>query len=173
MYDYNLDYVKEISGMSEQEADSYVKYFSKLPIKVKIESYKLQTDFARQNRDRFIKEFASEFYFAMHLLALKAMKKIETAQAMKTTINLEDAEKLHKLRVERIKAGRGKKESRKAMLIKEKYFEEIKRLYQQDGLSWREISEYLKKYHKVKISHGYIQQKFMEALLYEEIIEDK
>ena len=168
MYDYNLDYIQKIIGISENEAESLTKYYAKLPIKVKIESYKLQTDYSRQNKPLFAKEYASEFYFAMHLLALKAMKRIETAQATKDTLSLEEAEKLHNLRIERIKAGRGKKDSKKAKLVKEKYFEEIKKLYLEDGLSWREISEYIAKYHKTKISHGYIQQKFNEAIFYEE-----
>ncbi|PLX66689.1 MAG: hypothetical protein C0602_11530 [Denitrovibrio sp.] len=168
MYDYNLAYIKEITGITESEAESLSKYYAKLPIKVRIESYKLQTDYARQNKPLFNKEYASEFYFAMHLLALKAMKRIETAQATKDSLTLEEAGKLHQIRLERIKAGRGKKDSRKAKLVKEKYFEEIKKMYMEDGLSWREISEYIDKYHKTKISHGYIQQKFNEAMFYEE-----
>ncbi|PLX69978.1 MAG: hypothetical protein C0603_03310 [Denitrovibrio sp.] len=168
MYDYNLEYIHEITGITEDEAESLTKYYAKLPIKVKIESYKLQTDYSRQNKPLFDKENASEFYFAMHLLALRAMKRIETAQATKDTLSLDEADKLRKLRIERIKAGRGKKDSKKAKLVKEKYFEEIKKMHMEDGLSWREISEYIAKYRKIKISHGYIQQKFNEAIFYEE-----
>jgi len=168
MYKYDLDYVNEITGIATKEADSLVKYFSKLPESVRIESFKLQTDYARQNKVQFDKERSAEFYYAMHLVALRAMKRVETAQATKDALNEEEALKLHKLRMERIKAGRGKKDSRKARLIKETLFHEIKNMYYSEGLSWREISEYIAKYHKTKISHGYLQQKFNEAMLYEQ-----
>jgi hypothetical protein len=167
MYEYNLDYIKEITGICADEAESLTKYFAKLPIKIRIETFKLQTDYVRQNRDKLNKEFAAEYYYAMHLLALRSMKRIESGSALKQELTQFEAAKIHKIRVERIKAGRGKKESKKAMLIKDKYLEEIKKLYLEDGLSWREISEYLAKHHKIKISHGYIQQKFTEAMMYE------
>ncbi len=168
MYKYNFAYIKELTGIDTKEADSLVKYYSKLPENVRIESFKLQTDLSRQNKDNFNKEYASEFYYAMHLLALRAMKRIETAQATKDSLSEEEALKLHKLRIERIKAGRGKKDSKKARLIKETLFHEIKNMYYNENLSWREISEYIAKYHKTKISHGYLQQKFNEAMLYEQ-----
>lgn len=170
MYNYDADYVLELTGISVQEAESLTKYYAKLPFKVQAESYKLQTDFARQNKSKQDKEHMSEFYFGMHLLALRAMKRIETAQATKDALTEEEALKLHKLRIERIKAGRGKKDSKKARLVKETYFEEIKEMYVNEKLSWREIADYLAKYHKVRISHGYLQQKFNEAMLYD--IED-
>jgi len=163
-----MDYIQELTGITMKEAESLTKYFAKLPIKVQIEAIKMQTDYARQNKDQFNKDFSSEFYYGMLLIALRSMKRVETAQATKDSLSEEEAEKLHKIRVERIKAGRGKKESRKALLIKEKLFEQIKKLYYDEGLSWREISEYIAKYHKTKISHGYIQQKFTEAMMYEE-----
>lgn len=168
MYEYNLNYVKEITGINGDEAESLTKYFSKLPIKIRIETFKLQTDFARQNSDKLKKEYSSEYYFAMHLLALRAMKRAESSSSLKQELTQEEAERLHKIRAERIKAGRGKRDSVKAMLVKVKYFDEIKKLYFEDNLSWRKISEYLGKYHKVKISHGYVQQKFNEAMMYEE-----
>lgn len=168
MYEYNLEYIKEITGIGTDEAESLIKYYAKLPIKIRIETFKLQTDFTRQNRDKLRKECSSEYYYAMHLLALRAMKRAESASALKQELTEYEAAKIHKIRVERIKAGRGKRESKKAMLIKDKFLEEIKKLYLEDGLSWREISEYLAKHHKIKISHGYIQQKFNEAMMYED-----
>jgi len=144
MYDYDIAYVQQLTGIAKSEANSLVKYFSKLPESVRIESFKLQTDYARQHKDQFDKERSAEFYYAMHLVALRAMKRVETAQATKDALNEEEALKLHKLRMERIKAGRGKKDSRKARLIKETLFHEIKNMYYNDGLSWREISEYMR-----------------------------
>jgi len=168
MYKYDTEYIKELTGISTAEANSLVKYYSKLPENVRIESFKLQTDLARQNKDKFDKEKASEYYYGMHLLALRAMKRIETAQATKDSLNEEEALKLNKIRIERIKAGRGKKDSKKARLIKETLFHEIKNMYYNEGLSWREISDFIAKYHKTRISHGYLQQKFNEAMLYEQ-----
>jgi predicted ATP-dependent protease len=168
MYDYDMAYVKQLTGIDESEADSLVKYYSKLPGNVRMEAFKLQTDLGRQNKESFDKEHNAEFYYAMHLLALRAMKRIETAQATKDSLTEEEALKLNKIRIERIKAGRGKKDSRKARLIKETYFHEIKNMYFNENMSWREIAEFMSKYHKTKISHGYLQQKFNEAMLYEQ-----
>lgn len=168
MYDYDMTYIKQLTGIDESEADSLVKYYSKLPGNVRIEAFKLQTDLSRQNKEGFEKERASEYYYGMHLLALRAMKRIETAQATKDSLTEEEALKLNKIRIERIKAGRGKKDSKKARLIKETLFHEIKNMYHKEGLSWREISDFIAKYHKTRISHGYLQQKFNEAMLYEQ-----
>jgi len=167
MYKYDTDYIVEITGISVQEAESLLKYFAKLPVNVQIEAIKLQTDFARQNKKDFDKEHGPEYYYAMLLVALRSMKRIETAQATKDSLSEEEAEKLRKIRIERIRAGRGKKASKKEIFIKEKMFEEIKKMRMEEGLSWREISEYIAKYHKTKISHGYLQQKFSETMLYE------
>lgn len=168
MYKYDSDYIQELTGIGTAEADSLVKYYAKLPENVRIESFKLQTDLSRQNKDKFDKDHASEYYYGMHLLALRAMKRIETAQATKDSLTEEEALKLNKIRIERIKAGRGKKDSKKARLIKETLFHEIKNMYYNEGLSWREISDFIAKYHKTRISHGYLQQKFNEAMLYEQ-----
>jgi hypothetical protein len=168
MYKYDTVYVFELTGINTSEADSLVKYYSKLPGNVRIEAFKLQTDLARQNKEGFDKDRSSEYYYGMHLLALRAMKRIETAQATKDSLTEEEALKLNKIRIERIKAGRGKKDSKKARLIKETLFHEIKNMYYKEGLSWREIADFIAKYHKTRISHGYLQQKFSEAMLYEQ-----
>ena len=99
---------------------------------------------------------------AMLLLALASMKSLESAQAAKKALSDEEAEKITELRIKRILAGKNKgRESKTKHLIEIRFYEEIKNL-KDKGLTWRDIAEYIKKYHKKKISHGYLQQCFYQ-----------
>ena len=86
------------------------------------------------------------------------MKSLESAQGTKKALTDEEAEKITELRIQRIIAEKNKgRASQQKHLIEIRFYEEIKNL-KEKGLSWREIAIYIKKFHKKKISHGYLQQ---------------
>lgn len=51
---------------------------------------------------------------------------------------------------------KNKKLKKKAQWVEKRFFDLIKKL-RGDGLSWRDISDYLLKYHQKKISHQYLK----------------
>jgi hypothetical protein len=158
MQSYDMDYVYSLTGLSEPNRKRLINYYARLPEQTKIEAHKLQTDLIRQSRDKYDNARQQEFTYAMLLLALAKMKSLELAQTTKKALTDEEAGKITELRIQRILAAKNKgRESKQKHLIEIRFYEEIKNL-KEKGLSWREIAEYIKKYHKKKISHGYLQQ---------------
>jgi hypothetical protein len=163
-----IKYIFDITGIKEEEAESLNKYLAKLPLLLRMETYNAQIRAVKDcegdpDYDPF---FHTEYAYAQHLVAIRELRRLEMQQ-LNEQANSEDKAKLKKIRIERVKAGRGKKGSKKAKLIKETLFHEIKNMYYKEGLSWREIADFIAKYHKTRISHGYLQQKFNEAFLVE------
>ena len=159
---YDTAYVYSLTGLSEPNRKRLINYYARLPEQSRIEAHKLQTDLLRQKRDKYDNAKHQEFTYAMFLLALAGMKSLESAQAAKRALSDEEAEKITELRIKRILAGKNKgRESKTKHLIEIRFYEEIKNL-KDKGLTWRDIAEYIKKYHKKKISHGYLQQCFYQ-----------
>lgn len=160
MYQYDLDFVQNLSRLSAEARQDLAKYYVALPEGVKIEAHKIQTDLARQNRSKFAKQKAPEYYYAMFLLALRAMFRIETGQQRKIQLTAKEAQRITEIRLSRIKAGRKTKGNPTRRLIEIRYFEMISRL-RKEKLSWRDISAYIGKFHKHRISHSYLRKVFM------------
>jgi hypothetical protein len=155
---YDMDYVYSLTGLSEPNRKRLINYYARLPEQTRIEAHKLQTDLLRQSRDKYDNARQQEFTYAMLLLALAKMKSLESGQATKKALTDEEAGKITELRIQRVLTAKNKgRESKQKHLIEIRFYEEIKNL-KEKGLSWREIAEYIKKYHKKKISHGYLQQ---------------
>jgi hypothetical protein len=129
----------------------------------KIEAVKLQTDLIRQYRMEHRNQLMSaEFAYAMHALALVKMVWMEAANERKGA-DLSDAEfaKVRAIRIDRIKSKKRKKASPKKELIRIRFFVLIKKL-REEGLSWREVANYLALRHKTKLNHSYIRESFIE-----------
>ncbi len=161
MYDYDLAEVERLSGLREPERRRLAGYYSALSEQARLEAHKLSGDLAGQHRDSYDKAHRSEFYYAMQLLALQKMNWLETAQGQRQDLSPEEARQITVHRVARIK-DRKQKSSPKRRLIEIRFFEEIKQLREIHKLSWREISEYVRKNHRQRFSHGYLQQVYQE-----------
>jgi hypothetical protein len=85
------------------------------------------------------------------------MQNIETGQTRKATLTDKDLKRIALIRKERIKADHGKKGSPTKEIVEIRFFELIKKL-KGEGLSWRDISKYISKFHKKRISHTYLKQ---------------
>jgi len=163
MYEYNLDYVQDLCRLPAEARQSLARYYVDLPETVKIEAHKIQTDLSRQNRGKFDKSFAPEFYYVQFLLALQMMQGLETGQQRKVQLTDKEAGRISEIRLSRIRASRKKKSSPIRRLIEIRYYFLIARLRKED-LSWREISSYLSKFHKHSISYSYIQKVYEQKM---------
>lgn len=161
MYQYDLDYVQDLCRLPAEARFALAKYYDGLPETVRIEAHKIQTDLARQNRSKFVKQKSSEYYYAMFLLALGMMSRIEHGQQRKIQLTDEEAGRISLIRLSRIKAGRKGKGHPTRRLIEIRYFEMISRL-KKENLSWREISKYISRFHKHRISHSYLRKIYLE-----------
>jgi len=161
MYEYDLSEVGRLTGFSAKRRQELSRYYSDLPDKVRIEAHKIQADLIQQNWDKKAKDKDFEFVYAFFLIVLDMMERAETGQSRKTTLTDEELKKIAKIRRERIKADHHKKGAPTKQIIEVRFFELIKKL-QGERLSWRDISKYISRFHKKKISHTYLKQCYEE-----------
>ena len=146
--------------ISEEERKELLRYFASASIDLQRDIMSKQTEFIRQNKHKLSNYLLREDYYLEQLLrAIRRVHFLE-CQALSRKSNLSD-EELSEIKMLRIKRllSRKKRPSEKENTIRKKYFWLIKDLKEQ-GLSWRKIALYLKKYHKFNVTHGYLQQVF-------------
>lgn len=163
MYDYNFAYLERLAGLTAMQRQTLMRYYAKLPEQVRIEAHKLQTDLIRQRRQEQRKDAMPEYCYAMLILALRQMQWIEQSHHLKASLTLEQAKKITEIRLARARAMKKKKDSPLRYLIEVRLFEEIQRLREVEGMSWREVCDYLAKYHRRRISHTYLQRVFTDV----------
>jgi len=159
MYKYNINFVDKITRLETEQRDRLWRWITRQSEPVKIEAFKMMIDLLFQKPPAGQKHQAEYIYSAL-ISALRDMKKIETKDALKRGMKSEEALKLSDIRIELLKANKWKRKKKvKSELIRKRYLVEIKRM-REKKLSWRDISKYLKKYHHINISYGYLQRVF-------------
>ncbi|ACD97392.1 hypothetical protein [Trichlorobacter lovleyi] len=154
-------YIDNLSGITRQKRQSLFDWFSTQGETIKIEAIRLQGDLANQHRDRYDKQYRHEFYYAMLILALNKMHWTETAHTQKKSLNDKESIQITQLRIERLKAQKRVKSAPKKELIRIRFYEEIAALKSQ-GLSWRQIADYIRIHHKKNFTFGYLRNCFIE-----------
>ena len=163
--DYEIKTIDELSGTTAAQRAANFRWLSLQGEQTKIEAAKLQTDLIRQQRKQGQGQtMTPEFVYAMHALALVKMVWMETAQQRKgAKLSEEEFAKMQEIRIDRIKSKKKKKGSPKKEIIRIRFFELIRKL-REEGLSWREISDYIATHHKTTLTHSYIRESFIELL---------
>ncbi len=161
--DYDIKTIDELSGTTAAQRAANFRWLSLQGEQTKIEAAKLQTDLIRQQRKQGQGQtMTPEFVYAMHALALVKMVWMETAQQRKgAKLSEEEFAKMQEIRIDRIKSKKKKKGSPKKEIIRIRFFELIRKL-REEGLSWREISDYIATHHKMTLTHSYIRESFIE-----------
>lgn len=161
--DYNIKTIDALSGTTAAQRAANFRWLSLQGEQTKIEAAKLQTDLIRQQRKQGQgMTMTPEFVYAMHALGLVKMVWMETAQQRKgAKLSEEEFAKMQEIRIDRIKAKKKKKGSPKKEIIRIRFFELIRKL-REEGLSWREISDYIATHHKMILTHSYIRESFIE-----------
>src|ERR1017187_7116616 len=151
--DYDIKTIDELSGTTAAQRAANFRWLSLQGEQTKIEAAKLQTDLIRQQRKQGQGQtMTPEFVYAMHALALVKMVWMETAQQRKgAKLSEEEFAKMQEIRIDRIKSKKKKKGSPKKEIIRIRFFELIRKL-REEGLSWREISDYIATHHKTALT---------------------
>ncbi len=161
--DYDIKTIDELSGTTAAQRAANFRWLALQGEQTKIEAIKLQTDLIRQFRKEHKNQLMSpEFAYAMSALALVKMVWMETAQQRKgAKLSEEEFAKMQEIRIDRIKSKKKKKGSPKKEIIRVRFFELIRKL-RDEGLSWREISDYIATHHKTSLVHSYIRESYIE-----------
>ncbi len=158
-----IEYIENVTGLNRDQRENLIAYLKNLPEVMIIEIHRNHHVVMKQLGHHFLKERSSEFHYSTFLTTLEKMKKLESSPSMKAKLTDSEKRLIDQYRVARINADPPKKKSVKRDKIFIQYRPLIKNLREQ-GLSWANISVYMKKHHKLKISPAYIQRLFTPPL---------
>ncbi len=166
MYQYNIVFVNKITKTSKEERDVLVRWWAKQPEQIKIEGIKLMFDLLKQQIENEKTPISVELIYSAFIQALYNMHRIETGKIMKRKkdgeLNEEELKKIQQIRIARVLAGRQQgNKSKKRNILKIRYGKLMMNL-REEGLSYREIGNYLKKYHRFKVCHALIGKVLQE-----------
>lgn len=159
MYDYDLNCVQTLCGLTELQRRELHRWYVRLPETVRIEVCSIQTDLIRQHRQRQQPGHMPEFLYAMLILALQLMRSVEGGLDRKGRLTLEQVRRISEIRLARAQAERVSRKSPTRKKIELRYAATVKRL-REEGFSWREVAAYLKRFHRLEVSHTYLRQIF-------------
>jgi len=156
-YQYDITWVNQATRTDLIKRKTLFNWLVKQTENIQVEVLASMLKCAKEKK--VAKGMLKEHLFSSLIETLKQMHKIETKNAMERGMDSSQGRRLTDMRIERIIASRSKiKKSKKRELISDRLNDIIR--MKEKGLSWREISFYLRKYHKLNISHSYLQQQF-------------
>lgn len=161
MYDFDLTCVQQLCGLTELQRHDLCRWHAKLPEPVRIEACRLQTDLIRQHRQRQQPGRQPEFLFAMQMLALQMMRSVEGGLDRKGRLTLDQARRISEIRLARAKADQDGRKKPTRQKLELRHAAEVQRL-RGEGFSWRAVADYLKRYHRLEVSHTYLRQLFKD-----------
>ena len=151
--------------IGEEERKELLRYFANASMDLQRDIISKQTEFLRKNKHKENNYLLREDFILEQLLrAIRRVRFLELqALHRKSSLSDEELKEIKSLRIKRLLEKKSRKKE-KENTIRKKYFWLIKDLKEQ-GLSWRKIALYLKKYHKFNVTHGYLQQVFKKISL--------
>lgn len=163
MPDYDLKYLNEIAGFSPERKRQLLRFFASQNETVHLETFFLMQENLKRRNAKTQKGKLAESHFACFLVALDAMLRLEEGKHKKgELLTKEKADQQFAIRLSRVKA-RKPKSTKVKRLVEVRWFDEIKRLHEQENLSWRKIAEYIARYHKAKVSFAYLREAFLKV----------
>ncbi len=143
--------IQDKSGVRPEDESRFLNFYAEIDSQSRIEimekSYQTFRNFITD------KTLLREHFSALQYAALLKEIRIKKRTKSKETLDLKALATLERKSI--------KKETRTHKLIREKYFLEIKKL-RESGKPWLFICAYLKKAHKLKVSHTYLIKTFKE-----------
>ena len=154
MWDIDTESIRRISGFSPVEQDELFRWFTLLPIPLRVLTLRLQGELARGLRENSPEGRKAESDYACLLMAAWRLRCLEEGQAPGNSHAASSL--LREMRLARVRERRPKPSPRRELILG-KYRDQILDL-RRKGMSWRHISQYFRKYHGENFSHGYLRQ---------------
>jgi hypothetical protein len=148
-------------GLQRFEATALIRFYGKLPRGLQVEVHRVQTDIMRTRSSERIAGKQGEFAFATLLQAIAQVRRLERAADAGQVMAGKNAQRIVEIRAGRVTARKEKPAPTRQAIIK-KYLQLIEQLVGQ-GYSWRQIADYIKRYHRQAYSHSYLRRVYLEA----------
>ena len=157
---YDWQYILDETGLTKTRISELMRYFARLPLDIQLDVLKSQHEDFQQNKSRWQQAYArraTESRYVQLLMAINRQYMFEHQQERKSAglNNEKDLAKLTSQRLLRLQQAKGKKDRKFRALEQRRY---VLRQLRQQGASWRDIQLYLEKFHRLKVSHSYIQR---------------
>lgn len=165
----DVEKIDHLTGADQDRRRLLCRYYATLSESDRVEAHRLAGELVRADRG---KVKLDELYFYSALIrALNHMYQDRNELlSRKAAITDEQAADIASKRLASFRSAKadaiGKKRRKKAQLISIRFLELIKRL-RGEGLSWRDVSDYLFKYHQKKISHQYLKEIYEKNVIKE------
>jgi hypothetical protein len=161
MVNVDQEYIRTLLPRLQRfEYSALCRFYAKLPLLVQVDVHSTQTDIMRTRSGEKQQGKLAEFAFACFVQAIEQIRRLERAADARQAVDPVNAEKTSVMRATRIKE-RKEKSSPARKTIATKYLLLIGQLRKQ-GMSWRQISEYIKRYHRQQYSHSYLSRVYQE-----------
>lgn len=151
--------IDKLSKTTVVRRDELFRWLARQSEATRLEAFRLKDDLALQNQAQYQKDHRAEYHYAMFTRALVKMLWLETAQTEKSPVTDKEAKMLTARRIARIKAQHKRKSSPKREMIRVRFYEEIRTL-RAEGLSWLQITNYIKMFHNEKFALTYLKKVF-------------
>lgn len=160
----DIDGLNDLTKTKTDERDQLLRWYAaKQNDAERYDAHKLQLDLLRQKSDGLAAcNDAVQRSYAALVIALRKRKHAQTQARRKEHMTAAQQEQLRKMRLDAVTgAPRKKGEGKVRKLIRLRWYHEIENLLG-EGLSWRQISDYIAKNHKRRVSHTYLSKVFKE-----------
>ena len=162
MKDCDKQYITRlIPALQRFEIAALCRYYGKLPRELQVEVHRVQTDIMRTRSKERITEKHGEYAYALFLQAIAQVRSLERAADARQVLDGKNAQRTTEIRAGRVTARKEKPAPTRQTIIK-KYMQLIEQLIGQ-GYSWRQVSRYIKQYHRQAFSHNYLRQVYLDT----------
>ena len=149
----SIEEIKQIIlGYSDDYRKKLINWFARQNDTTQIEVFKLTQDYIKRYTEN--KQPTPQVHFAFFLKALISMSSIEQ-KLRKKELNSNEIKKAQALIINRIKTQKKSKTAKKAYKIKVLFYD-LKRLHEEENLSFNDLVNYLSKMHKLKVTKAYL-----------------
>ena len=157
----DIQYINNVTGMSVEERDDLIMYFKGLPESVKIIVFFDQRITIKKNGALFLKDKRGEFDYSTFILTIQRIRNIEVGPSKKSKLDKGEMDILYFIKKERIKDNPRLKPKRKVLKTdKILKFKSMILQQREEGMSWENISDFLREYYGFKISRNYLYKLF-------------
>lgn len=157
-----MDDLQKITGLAPGARNELCRWYGKMTEAERLDTHKLKADLLRQHHDKYKHLGIAERTYAALCYALHKRQLTLTAASRRSEMSLEQAAQVTKMRRDAI-SKKPRREGKVARLIRVRWIHEIKSL-RDEGYSWRDVSAYIAKHHKKKVSYVYLQKIYSQLM---------
>lgn len=158
---FDIEYFERVSTFTQNQRRNLLSFYLKLPVHIQLEIYNKHLALSREKHQSCMKDKFAEFSFANFFLSISDIKKIDQTKP-RSGLTEKERQRVHEIKLSKITPKKNKP-SQLRDIIEKDFLGLICELRGTD-LSWRQISHYISKYHRRRISPTYLLKIYSELI---------